>query len=327
MTYENKFEFVFASLLNACHLFFPWHSYGKLDTAEVARGIGAILKTSQIQNRPTCFMLPNYYVHDGRSVCQKISKPNCQFLRLNSFVADSCWNMQACWCPFMSISIQSIEASSCHSLSFQSTSLHIIAHHLYITHHGTLLIAALVCVINSQAWRMHTKHPDVNLANDPRRTYRRWDKSVGAAFCSVCDKAVTSARFTTISRPWAEKDLWHRLLAPNTSLQFDVSIFYQLQFQVTSPVLLQQSTLMCYLWLYTRDQCKTIKSPKPFKTYQSDISFYSFKIHDYYVGCRTDFHFLNDWGQTFPEAQALAPTQSTKKCVEFAMTIIRYWCW
>ena len=161
MTYENKFEFVFPSLLNACHLFLPWHSYGKLDTAEVARGIGAILKTSQIQNRPTCFMLPNYYVHDGRSVCQKISKPNCQFLRLNSFVADSCWNMQACWCPFMSISIQSIEASSCHSLSFQSTSLHIIAHHLYITHHGTLLIAALVCVINSQAWRMHTKHPDV----------------------------------------------------------------------------------------------------------------------------------------------------------------------
>lgn len=118
------------------------------------------------------------------------------------------------------------------------------------------------------------------------------------------------------------------LLAPNTSLQFDVSIIYQLQFQVTSPVLLQQSTLMCCLWLYTRAQCKTIKSPKPFKIYQSDISFYSFKIHDYmYVGCRTDFHFLNDWGQTFPEAQALAPTQSTKKCVEFAMTIIRYWCW
>lgn len=45
MTYENKFELVFASLLNACHLFLPWHSYGKLDTAEVARGIGAHLET------------------------------------------------------------------------------------------------------------------------------------------------------------------------------------------------------------------------------------------------------------------------------------------
>ena len=71
--------------LNLCLLspFLPWHSYGKLDTAEVARGIGAILKTPQIQNRPTCFMLPNYYVHDGRSVCQKIFRPNCQFLRLD----------------------------------------------------------------------------------------------------------------------------------------------------------------------------------------------------------------------------------------------------
>lgn len=207
MTYENKFEFVFASLLNACHLFLPWHGYGKLDTAEVARGIGAILKTSQIQNRPTCFMLPNYYVHDGRSVCQKISRPNCQFLRLNNFVAGFLLK-HASLLVFIHVNLHSKHRGI--KLSFiviQSTSLHIIAHHLYIAHHGTLLMAALVCVINSQAWRMHTKHPDVNLANDPRRP-SRWDKSVGAAFCSVCDKAVTSARFTTISRPWAEKDLF-----------------------------------------------------------------------------------------------------------------------
>lgn len=165
MTYENKFEFVFASLLNACHLFLPWHGYGKLDTAEVARGIGAILKTSQIQNRPTCFMLPNYYVHDGRSVCQKISRPNCQFLRLNNFVAGFLLK-HASLLVFIHVNLHSKHRGI--KLSFiviQSTSLHIIAHHLYIAHHGTLLMAALVCVINSQAWRMHTKHPDVNLAN------------------------------------------------------------------------------------------------------------------------------------------------------------------